>query len=423
MTAPVAEAIAVVCLIAVLGFAVVRPRGLPEGVGAVPAAILVVAVGALPLAVAWQEVQGLGPTVAFLAAILMLAHLCKEEGMFDAAGELMARRSQGRPMRLLGLVFVVASLTTAVLSLDATVVLLTPVVFATASRLGARPKPHVYATSHLANSASLLLPVSNLTNLLAMGAAGLSFAKFGALMALPWLVAIAIEYFVHRRWFAGDLSVVATPRDTGRRTPTPVFALVVVALTLAGFVVSSPLHIEPFWAALAGVLVLATKRLLMDPPGRHRPELRELLAAANIWFLLFVLALGIIVKAVVDNGLAAAIGHLVPTGSDLVSLLLLAGLAALLANLVNNLPAVLVLLPLVAPVGPAAVLAVLIGVNIGPNLTYVGSLATLLWRRILADHDHDTEIGEFTKLGLLTVPVSLIACTGALWVAVQLMGV
>ncbi len=88
MTTPVAEAIAVVCLIAVLGFAVVRPRGLPEGVGAVPAAILVVAVGALPLAVAWQEVQSLGPTVAFLAAILMLAHLCREEGMFDAAGRV-----------------------------------------------------------------------------------------------------------------------------------------------------------------------------------------------------------------------------------------------------------------------------------------------------------------------------------------------
>jgi arsenical pump membrane protein len=104
-------------------------------------------------------------------------------------------------------------------------------------------------------------------------------------------------------------------------------------------------------------------------------------------------------------------------------MLLLAGLAAVLANLVNNLPAVLVLLPLVAPSGAAAVLAVLIGVNIGPNLTYVGSLATLLWRRILADNDHDTELGEFTKLGLLTVPVSLIACTTALWAAVQLMGV
>ncbi len=418
-----AEALALVCLAAVLAFAVVRPRGLPEGVAAVPAAVLVVAVGALPLATAWQEVQGLGATVAFLAAILMLAHLCREEGMFAAAGQLMARRSLGRPTRLLGLVFVIASLTTAVLSLDATVVLLTPVVFATASRMGVRPNPHVYATSHLANSASLLLPVSNLTNLLAMGAAGLSFAQFGAVMALPWLVAIAIEYAVHRRWFATDLSVAAPPRGTAEVVGPPVFALVVVALTLVGFVASSPLHLEPFWVALAAVVVLAAKRLLTAPPGALRVEVTGLLGAANVWFLLFVLGLGVIVKAVVDNGLAAAIGHLVPTGDSLGSLLLLAGLAALLANLVNNLPAVLVLLPLVAASGPGAVLAVLIGVNVGPNLTYVGSLATLLWRRILADHDHDTEIGEFTKLGLLTVPVSLVACTTALWVAVQLMGV
>ena len=280
--------------------------------------------------------QGLGATVAFLAAILMLAHLCREEGMFAAAGQLMARRSGGRPTRLLGLAFVVASITTAVLSLDATVVLLTPVVFATASRLGARPKAHVYATSHLAN----------------------------------WGI------------------------------PGPVIALIVVAPTLAGFNASSPLHIEPFWVALGGVLVLAVKRTLMNHPGRNRTELRDLLGAANPWFLLFVLGLGVIVKAVVDNGLAAAIGHLVPTGSDPVSLLL----------------------PLGAPSGPVVVLAVLIGVNFGPNLTYVGSLATLLWRRI-ADHDHDVEIGEFTRLGLLTVPLSLIAWTAALWASALLMGV
>ena len=104
-------------------------------------------------------------------------------------------------------------------------------------------------------------------------------------------------------------------------------------------------------------------------------------------------------------------------------MLALAFIAALLANIVNNLPAVLVLLPLVAHAGPPAVLAVLIGVNIGPNLTYVGSLATLLWRRILADRDQDTEVAEFTKLGLLTVPVSLVLCTSVLWGVTHLMGV
>jgi arsenical pump membrane protein len=125
-------------------------------------------------------------------------------------------------------VFVVASVVTAVLSLDATVVLLTPVVFATAAALRVRPKPHVYACTHLANSASLLLPASNLTNLLAFADSGLSFARFAALMSLPWVVAIGVEYAVFRRVFAADLATSPpaptparpqVPRRCGRRAP------------------------------------------------------------------------------------------------------------------------------------------------------------------------------------------------------------
>ena len=117
----------------------------------------------------------------------------------------MAARSRGRPVSLLALVFLVGSITTAVLSLDATIVLLTPVVFVTAAQLRLRSRPHVYACTHLANSASLLLPVSNLTNLLAFRASGLTFGRFAALMALPWLVAIGVEWLVLRRFFASDL--------------------------------------------------------------------------------------------------------------------------------------------------------------------------------------------------------------------------
>ena len=93
-----------------------------------------------------------------------------------------------------------------------------------------------------------------------------------------------------------------------------------------------------------------------------------------------------------------------------------------LSNVVNNLPAVLVLLPLVTAVGPAAVLAVLIGVNIGPNLTYVGSLANLLWRRVLGGQGISTNLGEFSQLGLLTVPVSLVLAVLALWAGVEVFG-
>ena len=110
---------------------------------AVPAAVLVVASGGLTAGDALGEVGDLAPTVAFLAAVLVLAELCDREGLFDATGHWMVGASRGRPVALLALVFVVGSAVTAVLSLDATVVLLTPVVFTAVARL--RPKPHVYA--------------------------------------------------------------------------------------------------------------------------------------------------------------------------------------------------------------------------------------------------------------------------------------
>jgi arsenical pump membrane protein len=401
----------------VLACAVARPRGWSEAVFAVPAALVVIAAGAISLRAVATELELLGPVIGFLAAVLVLAQLCDDEGLFRACGAWMARTAARRPRRLLVQVFCIAAVITAVLSLDATVVLLTPVVFATAARLGVRAKPHVYACTHLSNTASLLLPVSNLTNLLAFAASGLSFARFAGLMALPWIVAVAVEYVAFRWFFAADLDVVAEVGSEAERAEWPVFAVIVVAATLVGFLLTSAVGVNPAWAAAAGAAVLAARAL-----ARRRTTPAAIARAAAIPFLAFVLALGIVVRAVLDNGLAAALGHVVIGDTGLVSLLGVAAAAAVLANLVNNLPAVLVLLPLAAPAGPAAVLAVLIGVNIGPNLTYAGSLATLLWRRIVHAHDTDVDLGEFTRLGLLTVPAGLVLSVVALWVALYVIG-
>ena len=288
------------------------------------------------------------------------------------------------------------------LSLDATVVLLTPVVLATARTLRLPVRPHSYASAHLANTASLLLPVSNLTNLLAFASAGLSFTRFTALMAAPWLIAIAAEYVIFRLFFASELSTDATEEQVPPRPQPPVFALTVLALTLAGFAATSFVGVSPAWAACAGAAVLAVRGFT-----RRRGTIGGIVRAVNLPFLAFVLALGVVVRAVMVNGLDSAAGHLIPHGDGLVALLALAAIAAVLANLVNNLPAVLLLLPLVAGGGAPSVLAVLIGTNVGSNLTYIGSLANLLWRNVLHDNDVDDGAGRFTRLGLCTVPVTL----------------
>jgi arsenical pump membrane protein len=197
----------------------------------------------------------------------------------------------------------------------------------------------------------------------------------------------------------------------------PVFATVVVTLTLAGFFVASAFNVSPAFAALVGALVLAVPAI-----ASRRISVRDVALSMDVPFLAFVFALGLVVEAISLHGLGSVVAHLVPGGSGLGSLLVIAAVAAVLANVINNLPAALLLLPAVAGAGAGPVLAVLIGVNTGPNLTYVGSLATLLWRRVLMRHGQELPISEFLRLGALTVPPVLITATVALWISLRLVG-
>ena len=354
--------------------------------------------GATSVDAARAAIDDLGPTVGFLAALLVLSEGCRREGLFDAIGVLMAVRADGSARRLLALVFAVAAVVTAVLSLDATVVLLTPIVLVTAQRMGTSPKPHLYACSHLANSASLLLPVSNLTNLLAFHASGLSFTRFGLLMTLPWIAALSVEWAVLSRFFGrtgrGSPAEARTP-DVSEIPHWPRLPLAVVGLTLAGFGLSSALGIEPVWVAVAGAVAITMPAL-----ARRTATPLGVVRSAHPAFL----ALRARARRDRRDGQrqrargsrpAAAPGRLRPARPARDRRRLRA------ARERRQQPA-----------GdpdraagarrrrrPRPVLAALIGVNVGPNLTYVGSLATLLWRRVLHREDETVALGEFSRLG------------------------
>ncbi|HEY4279579.1 MAG TPA: SLC13 family permease [Conexibacter sp.] len=388
-----------------------------------------------------EEIRALAPTLGFLAAVLVLADLCAREGLFAAAGRLLAGHADGRARHLLAYVFALAAVVTAVLGLDATIVLLTPVVLNSVLVQRLRPRPHLYACVHLANAASLLLPVSNLTNLLAFHESGISFLRFTALMVLPWIAVIALEWLAFTRFFAQDLATgpapapaggsgsvaalahgagaaptgslaAAAPRDEERGSP--LLAAAVVAATLAGFVLSTPLEIDPAIIAGAGAVVLAVPALAS---GRTTPA--AIVKAASPWFLLAVLALGVLVAGALSLGLDDAVDEVVPHGDGLLALLAVTGLAALLANAINNLPATLILLPALADRGTGPLLAMLIGVNVGPNLTYTGSLATLLWKRVLRGSGEEPAWPAFWRLGVATVPLGLAVATALLWAGLQ----
>ena len=405
------DVVAVGALLTLLAVAFAHPRGRVEASAGLLAAGAVLAVGA----VSWEQARGqvdrMLPVVLFLGAILVVAELCAREGLFAAVGGLVRRGSRSDPRRLLTLTFVAAAAVTAVLSLDATVVLLTPVALAAVEGPRARgPVAHVCV--RLANSGSLLLPVSNLTNLLALPALGLTFTGWAAVMAPVWLGVLVVEYVGVRLLFRSQLAPVTAPApSTGSAgtTPLPRWPVIVVLVMLAGFVVGSPLGVEPFWVAGAAAALLAVPAL-----RARRVTGREVLDAAHPTFLVFVLCLGVVVAALTGSFLGDLVGSLVPQGTGFVAALGIAALATVLANLVNNLPATLLLVPLVAPLGATAVLAALVGLNVGSGLTWTGSLANLLWRRTLVRRELVPSSLRFHVHAAAVTPVAVVVAVAIL---------
>lgn len=331
------------------------------------------------------------PVLVFLTAMTVLADLADAAQLFDVVATRAARLARGCTPVLFGLVVVLATLTTAVLSLDTTAVLLTPVVLALAQRLDLDPWPFALTTVWLANTASLPLPVSNLTNLLAQDRLDLSPGAYARALALPALVAVGVTVLgavlLHRRALTGRFAA-----------PAPV---VVADRVLLGVAAIACLSVVP------GVL-------LGLPVAAVASAAAALLVAAFLVRRPSALGLGLLPWRLVvgTTVLFAAVDVAGPHGLDALlrkgigDPLQTAAVAAAGSNLVNNLPAYAALERVVPH---DQLTSLLVGVNVGPLVTPWGSLATLLWADRCRARGVEVSWRRFATAGLVVVPVLLVS--------------
>jgi len=314
--------------------------------------------------------------------------------------------ARGSIARFWGLVLVLATLSTAVLSLDTTAVLLTPVVLTLATQLGLDRAMFAYTTVWLANTASLVLPVSNLTNLLALQVLRLDVPAFAQLMwpaaTASILVTVAALAVVFRRSLRGRY----TRTHANPAQDRPLLILAVAVCVLIGPVFAAGVDVTTTSAVAALVLVLGC---LVRAPLLLSWRLMP-------WQLILgVSVLLVVVQTAQDHGLGELLSRAAGTGTGWPDLLRLAGIATLGANAVDNLPTYLAMEP-VAAGNPIRMAALLIGVNAGPLVTPWASLATLLWANRCRAAGVPVTWRTFTLRGLIVVPILLTACTGALFI-------
>jgi arsenical pump membrane protein len=378
------------------------------GAGLLAVGLVAVVTGILPADDAGAVAGRVLPVLLFVLAITVVTELASEAGLFTVIAGRLATWGLDRAWLLWILVVALASACTIFLSLDTTAVLLTPVVVLLARHIGLSPIPFALTTVWLANSASLLLPVSNLTNLLAEHqlASGPFSGPVGfvTLMVVPAAVCIlvpsALLFVIYRRDLMTRYSV-APSEPPADRTLLGASAIVVVLLVPA-LVSGIPVWIPSSVGALVLVALFAVRR----------PETLQL--SLLPWqIVLFASGLFLVVEAAGTAGLTPFLDRLVGSGDELPDLVQLAAVAVGGANFVNNLPAYLAIEPVTT--SPLRLGVLLISVNAGSLITPWASLATLLWHQRLKALDVDISWTKYVLLGLVVVPVTVIPAVALLY--------
>lgn len=396
-----------------------RPFRLPEPFWAMAGALLLCVAGLLPWRDALAAVARGNDVYLFLAGMMLISELARKTGLFDHVAALAVRRARGSATRLFALVYGFGIAVTTFMSNDATAVVLTPAVLAATRAARVRhPLPYLYACAFIANAASFVLPISNPANLVLFGERMPPLTSWLARFALPSLVAIVMTfvvlYWTQRRALAEPIADDVTVPPL---SPQAWLTALGIVLTGVALLVASLRGLDLGWPTfIGGAATLAVV-------GATRPRLVKPALSEVSWGVLpLVAGLFVLVAGLAQTGLTGQLAGWVRELSALQgpASVLGTGIAGVLVgvacNLVNNLPAGLFAASALGAghASDTVTAAVLIGVDLGPNLSATGSLATLLWLTALRREGHAVSAGTFLKTGAILMPLALLPALAVL---------
>jgi arsenical pump membrane protein len=404
--------------IAVLATAgvIFRPFKLPEAVFAIAGALALLAFRLISPTVAWAGVLKGADVYFFLIGMMLLAETAREEQVFKWLAAHATQYAKGSPKRLFLLVYIVGTIVTAFLSNDATAVVLTPAVAAAASTARIRqPLPFLFICAFIANAASFLLPISNPANLVMYGSHMPPLLHWLSLYFLPSLVSISLTYWLlylsQKKHLRQDMAMnIEVPDLTagGRLTLWGLLATTVLLLIVSA--ADQPLGLP---TAIAGVVITATILI------RQRRSPSTILRQVSWSVLPLVAGLFVIVEALDQAGAISGLSHLLQSGvqRSLPATVWTSGTGiAVATNLANNLPIGLISAGAIHGANAPELVkgSLLIGVDLGPNLSVTGSLATILWLTELRREGVTVNAWQFLRLGVVVMIPALLASLLAL---------
>jgi arsenical pump membrane protein len=390
---------------------VVRPFRLPEAVWAVAGALLLVASGLLPAPAALAAVARGDDVYLFLAGMMLLSEVARREGVFDWAASLAVQAARGSTSRLFLLVYGVGVVVTAILSNDATAVVLTPAVYAAARKARVDPLPHLFICALVANAASFVLPISNPANLVVYAGHTPPLIVWLSRFLVPSAAAIVATYFLlrfaerHRLRGACAVDTERPVLTAGGKLSLGAIA-VTATLLLSVSALDRPLGVPTAIMGAAAALVVFVRR--RESP---LPALKDV-----TWSVLpLVAGLFVMVEALARSGATGALARLLRDSTSDATAGASGAIVAFASNLTNNLPAGLIASSALAQAhAPAQLIdSVLIGVDLGPNLSITGSLATILWLAAIRREGEDVGFWRFLKVGLFVMPPALAVALAA----------